>query len=157
MKRVVAAAVIIGAGTLLIASYLAGAGGGDTPVPADPPATQPDRGRKRTEVIRAGTADAFVAAIGSDREIRLAAGEYVLTNVKDRRMDSVRWDRKFDGLSMTVRNVKNLSVVGEGDKPVRLIVRPGYVFVLNFETCDGVRLENLTMGHAPRRGSATVA
>jgi Right handed beta helix region len=38
---------------------------------------------------------------------------------------------------------------------VRLIVRPRYVFVLNFENCAGVHLANLTLGHAAERGLCT--
>ena len=53
----------------------------------------------------------------------MAAGEYVLTDVKDRRMDFVRSDRKFDGLSMTIRRVKCMLIIGVGDKAVRLGVR----------------------------------
>lgn len=144
------AAVLLGVAVLSVTDLMTCA---TEPAPQAPAgrAGQPAEDH-RAEVIHVKTAEQFVTALGSDREIHLAAGEYVLTDVKDRQMDAVRWDRKFDGLSLTVRNVKNLSLVGEGDKPVRLIVRPGYVFVLNFEKCDAVRLENLSMGHAPQKG-----
>lgn len=64
-------------------------------------------------------------------------------------MDHVRWDPHFDGKTITIRNVKNLRIVGVGPEPARLLVRPRYVFVLRFEDCQDVTVENLVLGHTP--------
>jgi hypothetical protein len=117
-----------------------------------PPANPPPNGSTSPATINVSTADELVQAIGPDRVLRLAAGEYQLSDVTDRQMEFVRWDRKFDGKSLTLRNVKNLSIVGAGDQPVRLIVRSKYAFVLNFDKCQDIHLSNLTLGHAPQRG-----
>ena len=105
--------------------------------------------------ISVDSAEEFLNAIGSNRTIQLAPGDYVLSDVKDRHMDFIRWDPEFDGKTITVRNVKNLKIVGSRGKATRLLVRPRYVYVLNFEDCEKVQLENLVMGHSPDTGYCT--
>jgi hypothetical protein len=104
------------------------------------------------KVIRVSTPQEFVEHIGPNRVLELEPGEYVLSEVQDRRMDFVRWDPNFDGKTLTIRKVENLKIVGIGNKPVRLIVHPRYVFVLNFENCKNVEMVNLVLGHAPDEG-----
>lgn len=103
-------------------------------------------------VIEVATAEEFVQAIGSDRIIRMKPGEYILSDVKDRHLKHVRWYPQFDGNTLTIRDVKNLTIEGLGGTRVQLLVRPQYVFVLAFEGCDEVELRNLTLGHAPEKG-----
>ncbi|HET6442006.1 MAG TPA: right-handed parallel beta-helix repeat-containing protein [Phycisphaerae bacterium] len=67
-------------------------------------------------------------------------------------MEFIRWDPNFDGNTLTIRNVEGLKIIGKGEQPVRLLVRPRYVFVLNFEHCKDVEMVNLVMGHAPQEG-----
>ena len=110
------------------------------------------RGEKEVPSIEVCNVEEFLEAIGSDRVLVLAPGQYVLSEVKDRQMDFVRWDPNFDGKTLTIRNVKGLKIVGKGEKPVRLVVRPRYVFVLHFEDCEDVQIVNLAMGHAPEEG-----
>ena len=105
-----------------------------------------------TGIIQISTAEDFVKNIGPNRTLELAPGEYVISEVSDRCMDFVRWDPNFDGKTLTIRKVQGLRIVGKGDKPVRLIVRPRYVFVLNFENCKDIELENLVLGHSPEEG-----
>ncbi len=107
---------------------------------------------KDAKIINISTAEAFVENIGPDRTLELDAGEYVLSDVKDRHMDFVRWDPNFDGQTLTIRKVKGLKIIGKGPAPARLIVHPRYVFVLNFEDCKDIRLENLILGHSPEEG-----
>ena len=102
--------------------------------------------------ISVNSAEELLNAIGSDRTIVLAPGDYVLSDVRDRHMDFIRWDPEFDGKTITVRNVKNLKIIGDRKKPTRLLVRPRYAYVLNFEDCRNVQLENLVMGHSPDSG-----
>lgn len=104
--------------------------------------------------ISVNSANELLNAIGPNRTIQLAPGDYVLSNVKDRYMDFIRWDPEFDGQTITVRNVKNLKIVGSGEA-TRLLVRPRYVYVLNFEDCENVELANLVMGHSPDTGFCT--
>lgn len=105
--------------------------------------------------VTVDSADEFLRAIGPNRTIRLAPGEYVLSDVPDRHEDYLRWDPAFDGKTITVRRLENLTIRGCGDGPVRLLVRPRYAYVLSFEDCRNVALENLVMGHAPAAGYCT--
>lgn len=102
-----------------------------------------------------GTPEELLTAIGSDRILRLTGKEYVLSDLQDRHMDHVRWDPEFDGMTFTIRNVSNLKLVGKSDEPARIIVRPRYAYVLNFENCTNVTLENLVLGHEPDKGHCT--
>jgi hypothetical protein len=113
-------------------------------------ATQSAAGK--SPVIQVATAAEFVAAIGPNRTLELAPGDYDLTGVKDRKMDYVRWDKNFDGLTLTIRNLEGLKIVGRDAKPAHLIVHPRYVYVLNFENCKDVELAHLVLGHSPDEG-----
>ena len=72
-------------------------------------------------------------------------------------MDSIRWDPEFDGKTITIRNVKNLKIVGRHGMfpPPRILARPRYAYVLNFEECNNIKLENLILGHSPNPGHCT--
>jgi len=94
-------------------------------------------------------------AIGSDRRIELAAGDYVLSDVDHRPLEHIGWEGEHDGNSIAIRNVRNLSITGPADRSARLIVRPRYVFVLHFQDCQNIELTNLVMGHEPDKGYCT--
>lgn len=104
-------------------------------------------------VIQVNSAEELINAIGPNRTIQLSAGDYMLSDVDDRYMKYLRWDPEFDGNTITIRNVKNLKIIGAQDQVTRLLVYPRYVYVLNFEGCQGVTLENLTLGHFPEAGN----
>ncbi len=107
------------------------------------------------QTIQVSTAEEFINAIGSDRIIEVAAGEYVLSAVADRQLEHVRWDPEFDGKTITIRNVNNLTIRGVSFKETSLVVNPRYVFVLNFENCTNLNLSKLTLGHTPEKGACT--
>ncbi len=105
--------------------------------------------------ISVSSADGLLNAIGPNRTIQLSPGDYVLSDVMDRYMDYIRWTPEFDGNTITVRNVKNLKIIGSRGGATRLLVRPRYVYVLSFENCENVELANLVMGHSPETGNCT--
>lgn len=111
--------------------------------------------RKNRIGIQVNTADQLIRVIDSDRALKLNSGDYVLSDVRDTRMAHVRWDKVFDGKSITIRNVKNMTITGCMEKPTRLLVKPRYAFVLNFEDCENIILENLVLGHSPDKGTCT--
>jgi polygalacturonase len=118
-------------------------------------ANRPPSPDQRIKTFKVASIEELVQAIGPNRRIEISPGEYVLSDLKDRHMDFVRWDPNFDGDTLTIRKVNNLTIVGLGSEPVRLVVRPSYVFVLNFDNCHNIELLNLTMGHAPEKGYCT--
>jgi hypothetical protein len=114
------------------------------------PCSPPEPGEAAApQAINVTTAQEFVDAIGPDRVIHVMA-DINLSDATDRHHPHVRWDPKFDGLSLTIRDVGNLTIVGFGEMTQRkLLVRPRYAFVLNFENCRNVELQHLSLGHTP--------
>ena len=104
----------------------------------------------------------FLAAIGDDRTIVLEQGpQYNLTTVLQSNQISkmlknnsskLSIDECFDGVELHINEVKNLTIRGAGDKPVRLVVEPRYAYVLTFLNCKNITIENLEIGHTPEQG-----
>ena len=105
--------------------------------------------------IKVTSAEEFINAIGSNRNIEIAAGDYLLSEIPDRHMEHIRWDPAFDGKTITIRNLENVTIRGQGQNKTNLLVTPRYVFVLNFENCTNIELQDLTLGHTPDKGSCT--
>jgi hypothetical protein len=124
-----------------------GGEGNAPPPPADPPAA-PDA-RKVFEVT---SADGLVDAIGPDRIVRLAPGEYNLSRVKQKDLPHVAWKKAYDGWDLWIGKVANLKIEGAGDTPVRVLVSPRYAYVLNLSEVEGLEFVNLELGHAPEPG-----
>ena len=100
------------------------------------------------EVISVGTGEELVSAIGPNRIIELRKGTYDLSSVTQRKMEFVRWSKVHDGYELIVRNVSGLKLIGVKKAP-RLLAKPRYANVLNFEGCKDIALENLVLGHTP--------
>lgn len=103
-------------------------------------------------VYRVSDRDGFLDAVGSDRTIIVEEGAKIVLSFADDfpppdETGSFSWSREFDGSSPLIQNVENLAIVGAGDEPPSLLAEPRYVFVLMFENCRGVTLENLNLAH----------
>ena len=107
------------------------------------------------EIIEVTTAEEFINAIGPNRTIELAPGEYDLSSVEPREMEYVYWREEFDGYTIVIKNVMDLEIEGKGEEPVKLRVTPRYSYVLAFEEVERIELENLEMGHYPEAGYCT--
>ncbi len=116
---------------------------------ADPAQVSPPDDRA---VIRVNSVAGFLDAIGSDRAIELAPGEYRLSEFQNRAGPSIRWLPNHDGSTLSIHGVRRLRIAGRPGKETRLIVEPRYVFVLHFEACQDIELTNLVLGHAPEEG-----
>jgi len=91
----------------------------------------------------------LIKAIGPDRIIRLAPGRYDLTGlflVKNRYVD---WIDDYDGPCPVVKNVSNLAIVGPDASTGRaeIVISPAYGWVFSFETCSGIKISDLVLGH----------
>jgi len=100
------------------------------------------------EVIVVQTADELVAAIGPNRVVEIAGGDYDLSAVPQRKMEFVRWSKVHDGYELIVRNVSGMKLIGSAKAPT-LLAKPRYANVLRFDGCSDIALENLVLGHAP--------
>ena len=116
----------------------------------------------QTQVIRVNTADEFLNAIGSDRDIYLDAEYYDLTAALYARPDlyvededlagpdqHVYYTNQFDGPELHVSNVHNMSIyVGEVDGGAStILIDPRYSYVIMFEMCSEIILDGITFGH----------
>lgn len=104
--------------------------------------------------IRVSSSRELLDNVGSDRILILAEGEYFLNDVITYNIFT-RWDPVHDGFSLTIKHIKNLTLVGEGKQGARLLVQPRYAYVLNFEQCHKISLINLTFGHTPEQGTCS--
>ena len=51
----------------------------------------------------------------------------------------------YDGRQLTLVNMKNITIHGDGD--CHIVVEPAYAYVMHFINCKNINLENITMGH----------
>jgi hypothetical protein len=121
------------------------------------PETRPEgkpeaKPKRKVDVREVATAAELIDAIGSDRELRLKSGTYVLSDVPDSFKEQVVWTKVFDGKTIAIKGVDRMTIVGPEDRSAKLLVRPQYAFVLEFKNCEKIRLANLTLGHAPKKG-----
>ena len=123
--------------------------------------------RDGEECIRVYTAEQFLNALGSYRHILVAKNtEINLTPIlNDQSLFRTRFmmwmpdasngiggdratvisEEVFDGRQLTLANMKQLVIEGEGNS--RIIVEPRYAFCLNFVDCEQCTVNNLTIGH----------
>lgn len=122
--------------------------------------------KKEKEAIRVTTAEGFLNAIGSERNILIAADTEInltpaLNDAANFRTTYRLWmpdataiikgkscivsEDVFDGRQLTLVGFKNLSIRGERNS--RITVEPRYSFCLNFIDCENCTVDNLTIGH----------
>ena len=122
---------------------------------------------KGEQYIRVRTAEQFLNALGSRRNVLVAADtEINLTPLLDdqrrfctkHRMwvsdisggiadgrEVVASEEVFDGRQLTLVNFEQLNIVGERNS--RIVVEPRYAFCLRFVDCKQCEVRNLTIGH----------
>lgn len=119
------------------------------------------------EIYRVTNEPEFLAALGNDRTVVIAAGvrlnlsrvledETRFMNQPGRRWVSdataivskqplVVSESETDGRQLVLLNMKNLIIKGDQDACIE--VDPRYSYCLSFINCDGCVVENLTIGH----------
>ncbi len=125
---------------------------------------QPLGGPGGSQIYRVDDRDSFIQAIGSDRTIIIEEGAEIILSYSNENSlqgtsassedsieypetSSVSWRTSFDGTSLVIHDVENLIIIGEGDRESSLLVQPRYAFVLIFQDCSDLHLENITLGH----------
>ncbi len=101
----------------------------------------------------------FLDAIGPNRTIVIAEGEIVITECLPpdelgcypihHPNQYVDWEQEWDGVTLVISNVENLTIRGCGELASSLITEPRYAFVVEFTDCAGIVIENLVLGHSP--------
>ncbi len=122
--------------------------------PVEPGTAEPVTNGEQTEV-KVRTADQFLDAIGSNRKIILDAELIDLSAAKNYGIssDTYYWEDNYDGPSLVIRGVENLTIEGGEDRTARTICAvPRYAQVLTFEDCSAVTLSGFTAGHTVEPG-----
>lgn len=102
--------------------------------------------------LEVSTVDQLVDAVGPNRVIRLAPGDYNLSKVREGSHEFMSIEPEFDGPQLVFHSLKNLELFCDGPEPAHLYVEPRYVFALYLSRCESVRLRNLRFGHLPEPG-----
>ena len=137
---------------LLLFSLTACAQSGETPTvvaTAEPATTVAETLPPQDGVYTVTDAAGLIAAIGPDREIRLAAGTYDLSAEADKPTDNpyCAWQETFDGKELVITGAKNLTITGAGKDSVTISATPRYAQVLWFQNCENLSLTGFTAGH----------
>jgi hypothetical protein len=103
----------------------------------------------------------FYETVGSDRTLEFTNGEFKLTDLEPvpfkyfgdkNKGGEVSWKKVFDGYELCLKGMKNLTlrgeVNGEYGPATELIVDPRYAFVISFEDCENIAIENFSAGHS---------
>jgi len=116
----------------------------------------------KQEVYRVKNATEFILALGDNRIIILETGPAY--NISEGFRDDMVWafingeDKisvgvDYDGPSLVLNQIENLTIRSEGSRPLRLLSEATHSFVLTFEQCKNISIINLEIGHAPEQGA----
>ena len=102
------------------------------------------------------TMDEFLAAIGPDRTVTLAGGNFNLSDAADYGRSGgsawYRWENVGDGYALVITGVDNLTIRGAGMDATILQADPRDANVLTLDKCFRVTLEDFTAGHTQDPG-----
>lgn len=118
-----------------------------------PPPTDRDDAETRAleageQTITVGSTARMLAAMGSNRVIRLRPGEYDLGAVTHRSEGPVQWEKTYDGEELVLEGVENLTIeAADPERPPRIVARPRYAFVVRLRGAKEVTLRHLVLGH----------
>lgn len=122
--------------------------------------------------VYVNTTEELINAIESNTTIVLSPGTYNLTEwaYTTDEFNRIRGDEEvfvnthvslydaYDGPQVKISNISNMKIVNYGDwDEVEIICEPRYAYVLEFENCENVEMQGITMGHTPEQGSCTGA
>ncbi len=106
-------------------------------------------------VFEVSTAEEFVAAVGSDRTIKLNSGLLVPSDSKSREHPHVSWSKRGQNRLAVIRNVRNLRIMASTSLKSALQSGPGHSQVLGFENVVNLELRGLriTAAEGARSGN----
>ena len=118
---------------------------------SQPPSSSPNSATDLL-ILDVATVDQLIDAVGPNRIIRLAPGDYNLSTVKEISHGFMSIEPEFDGPQIIFHNLTNTEFCCEGKEAAHLYVEPRYTYPLYLSDCDGIRLRNLRFGHLPEPG-----
>lgn len=105
--------------------------------------------------IHVSNATEFLKAIGSDRTIVLAAGEYDLSKQISLAGDHFNFRKHADGRELFIFDVDDLTIKSSNGALPHVWTQPSFGTVMNFERCKNLRILGLRVGHGPQAGYCT--
>ena len=138
-----------------------------TPAASPSPSPTADQSAELTptpqpEALTVSTVDELLAAIGPHTSITLLEGVYDLSQAADYGSAasgaSYSWEPVFemdgkDAFELKISGVSGLTLMAEGE--VTIAAAPRFANVLSFESCAGLCLSGLTIGHTEAPGECT--
>ena len=105
------------------------------------------------QTIAVSNALEFLKALGSDRIIEMDyTGDYNLSGLHNAAQlaEGVSWSSVYDGTELVLSGIKNLTIRGGGEEGAKahIIVDPRYAFVMKFENCSDIVLDEIKAGHS---------
>ena len=94
--------------------------------------------------------DEFLAAIGPDTTIYIDADYLDLStasNYGGYGSQYYYWEADYDGPTLVISGVYNLSIVGQGKGKTEMVAVPRYADVLRFISAENISIEGMTLGH----------
>ena len=109
------------------------------------------------ETVTVKTADEFLAALASNREIVIDAPLLDLSTASNYGKDSpdgtYYWVDNFDGPQLNITDLDNVTIRGKDGKGANVISAvPRYANVLYFQNCTNITFKDLTAGHTQEPG-----
>jgi hypothetical protein len=101
------------------------------------------------------TSEELMSTIGPDRTIILEPGTYTLSSLPQYYSEHVIWQEVFDGEQLVIDGIENLQIIGNSEKPVKILVTPRYAYVLSFINCKNITFKNIEFGHTNGKGYCT--
>lgn len=103
---------------------------------------------KNPVTVTVSNADELVAALGSNKIIKVEPGTYDLSKVRYKTSsDSVSWTSVYDGEELTLTGIVNLTIEGSGSGQSEIVVEPRYANIFKFIDSSSISLRNLKIGH----------
>lgn len=111
----------------------------------------------KAQEVTVSNVEELLAALGSNKHIKLKPGIYNLSDLEQRYSGSksIYWEEEFDGNELILDEICNLTLEGLGDKPVEIVVEPRYADVLTFINCNKISLKNIKAGHTIEKGECS--
>lgn len=96
-------------------------------------------------LIQVSNARELVSAIGSNRVIELAEGDYNLSEIDPPENTHIQWVDSYDGNEPQISGVQNMKIISKSN--ARILIRPRYAWVMMFMNCNNLTFQNVTFGH----------
>ncbi|MGB3366771.1 MAG: right-handed parallel beta-helix repeat-containing protein, partial [Acidaminobacteraceae bacterium] len=105
-------------------------------------------------VISVSTTEQFLSAIGPDRTIKVASGEYDLLSIK---IDNeyIKYEDTYDGRELVIYKVENLKIIGDENSKPEFVIDPRYSNVMVFKEVGNLTIKNIVAGHRKDLGEST--